>query len=157
MREILFRGKRKDNGEWVEGYLGQDTIIGNGKTWLGYVIKPIPKKLWDFGWFEIDPATIGQYTGLTDKNGKRIFEGDVYQYFDDEIQVVEWSEDFSRIMLHSHGEHEVKNGRKMIKVKHDGWCDLDDYPLEEMEYLGNVHDNPELIGDDRRKEGDSIC
>lgn len=150
MREILFRGKRLDNGEWVEGYLGQDTLIGNNKTWLGYVIRSIPQKLWDCDWFEIDPATIGQYTGLKDKNGKRIFEGDIYKYFDDEIQVVEWSAAFARMMLHTHGEREVKRGRKSIKTIVDGWCDLDDYPLEEMEYLGNIHDNPELL-----KDGDS--
>ena len=147
MREILFRGKRLDNGEWAEGYLGQDTIIGNGNTWLGYVIKPIPKKLWDCDWFEIDPTTIGQYTGLTDKNGAKIFEGDILQFYDDEIQVVEWSEAWSQIMLHTYGEHERKVGRKTVKEKFEGWNDLHDYPLEDMPILGNIHDNPELMKD----------
>lgn len=137
MREYLFRGKRKDNGEWVEGYLGQDTIIGNGKTWLGYVVKPIPQKLWDCDWFEIDPATVGQYTGLKDKNGNRIFEGDIvrFEYTGKNLGV-----EGVETVIFECGKFGVKWGW------HKDFVCLDGFANTTKEIIGNIHDNPELIG-----------
>ena len=67
MREILFRAKRLDNGEWVEGYLYR----------LGETLNPfIMCKNRNGESFEVDPSTVCQYTGLTDRNGKKVFEGD---------------------------------------------------------------------------------
>lgn len=69
MREILFRGKRTDNGEWVQGYLCRYGWIGKEKD---YIIPDYASALYTA---EIDPKTIGQYTGVTDVNGNKIFEG----------------------------------------------------------------------------------
>lgn len=77
MREILFKAKRIDNGEWVEGAYcpsSLDSLLGEMQP------KPNIIKLggeYDGFWFEVIPETVSQYTGLTDKNGKKIFEGDI--------------------------------------------------------------------------------
>jgi len=72
MRTILFRGKRTDNGEWVEGSLGIDN---REEPHSYYIYSPKDYE----ALVKIDPSTIGQFTGLTDKNGKMIFEGDKYK------------------------------------------------------------------------------
>ena len=75
MRDILFRGKRIDNGEWIYGwyYQKQNPLTRDGRP-IKHYISDLPP----FG-AEIDSETVGRYTGLKDKNGKLIFEGDILQ------------------------------------------------------------------------------
>ena len=100
MREILFRGKRLDNGEWVEGWYQPETTIkhwdGRQET-IGFTITYKVEE----GFLEdtlVDTSTVGQYTGLTDKNGKRIFENG-YMIIDKQTYKV----------LFDNGEYILKN------------------------------------------------
>lgn len=123
MREILFRGKRTDNGEWETGSLVvirggcSDEQIYIADKMTGYNT-PVLKK------------TVGQYTGLTDKNGEKIFEGDIVDILteNEEIGVVEYDD----------GGFEVKADGFTVDF-HSNICGTD------LEVIGNIYDNPELL------------
>lgn len=132
MREILFRGKRADNGEWVYG-----------DVWHNYDNEP--RCIKDYcGGNPVDPATVGQYTGKKDKNGKMIFEGDIVDAaaawwdaagpagHESPIITVEWND--------------LNCG---VDPFADYDCDCGVFIMgEECEVIGNIHDNPELLKGD---------
>lgn len=127
MREILFRGKHMHvcpenkhlDGTWVEGYLADENHINDGKYE-----------------FLIDPETICQYTGLTDKNGKKIWENDILEgHLDDKFP-----EDVTREKVIWH-----ESGWKTEEPGCDNKEYLDKFDTENFEIVGNVYDNPELL------------
>ena len=138
MREILFRGKRTNDYEWIEGSLCTtiDFYTISYFDFEGYYIEE-----------KVIPETVGQYTGLTDKNGKKIFEGDMIKPFDDEIDkmVVEFRH--GQFLLCLYGERGY--------MAEYGWEESGNYdcfeaePLssygDDIEVIGNIHDNSELL------------
>ena len=136
-REILFRGKRVDNGEWVYGYLYQDGMIGCNI----FQTKP------HLAAYIVDPSTVCQYTGLTDKNGVKIFEGDVVRmhYFFENYHPVTLGafEDESEIICKL---SVTPLGVYFESANMTGYlCDYLEDPEEELEVIGNIFDNPELL------------
>lgn len=124
MREILFRGKRVDNGEWVYGYPYENYR----NSCLRKLIALPPNEFGRGEYIEVIPETIGQYTGLTDKNGEKIFEGDIFTY----------KEEYAKI--------EYDDDSAMFIIQFDDWyMDFDFLHGHEVEILGNIHDNPELL------------
>lgn len=126
MREIVFRGRRADNGEWVKGNL----VVWNDKSTS---IDDCGDK--DSPFYAVDPKTVGQYTGVKDVNGKRIFEGDICK-----------------------GYNPIHSSRKIYQVAFaDGWFGMFDENgtswspswIEELEVLGNIYDNQELLKEDK--------
>ena len=145
MREILFRGKTFA-GDWVEGFLFQMC----GDCVINWCISRTPICANDYSdilgdWAEILPETVGQYTGLTDKNGKKIFEGDICQ---DEHSVV-------LVLWQSH-----KWCCKVLKgcVLSRGcafplwqWDNCPENGNRQLEVIGNIHDNSELLKGERNE------
>ena len=140
MHEILFRGKRKDNGEWVYGYPVKkiDPLLRTEKWFIlvqeydksGIDGRPTILRV-EMSWYEVLPETVGQYTGLTDKNGKKIFEGDIVTNPKGDIGRVTWYEEHCAFMIYSITENKVY------------WLFDNDFSL--VEIIGNIHDNPELL------------
>ncbi len=136
MREILFRGKREDDGEWIYGSLLIETIQPNsGAEYKSYKISDITRGEFsnDFmsGYEDpVDPDTVGQYTGMTDKNGVKIFEGDCIV-----------------MALHEGGQNGIVTyvrsvASYMIKNEWGTWPITKYYWLK---VIGNIYDNPELL------------
>ena len=136
MREILFRGKRIDNGAWVYGYLASYDLIASEypndvSDAMGKYYDEIPY----VGFVDVDPETVGQYTGLPDKNGKKIFEGDIVTglfSFGMEVKAVVAFQNGAFGLRWSRGGAEQFSAFTSI-------CNM------EFDVIGNIHDNPELL------------
>ena len=127
MREYLFRGKRKDNGEWVEGC----GIIAT-ENWVSIftVIDDIDENSSEVNEFEVLPETVGQFTGLTDKNGKKIFEGDV-------VDILTENEE-AGIVTYDEGCFYVKADGYSVDFRNN-------INGNDLLIIGNIHDNPEIL------------
>lgn len=130
MREILFKAKRIDNGEWVVGQYVNTCYPGNGKE-TGHFIVVYPNE-----YHEIYTSTLCQFTGLFDKNGKKIWENDILMAHLDEsypenvtYETVEWN------VAGWVGRETDSIGRQY----------LDKFDLEHYEVVGNIFENPELL------------
>lgn len=130
MREIIFRGKRLDNGEWIfGGALHQTDYYGeNVDSW--YIIDGTCTNDYDIGYsYAVGPSTIGQYTGRQCKNGK-VFDGDIGKNIDG-VFLVCWDEEKAAFVM------------RFLEYP------FEKLYLEEMyddtEIIGNIHDNPELL------------
>ena len=128
MREILFRAKRVDNGEWVYGnYAFTDT---NGEQHFIFQNKAFEH--------EVHKDTICQYTGLTDKNGNKIWENDILVgHLDDNFP-----EDttYTKVVWHNNGFCTKEQGSEDVLA-------IDEFDQKYFEVCGNIFDNPELIGE----------
>ena len=122
-REILFRGKRIDSGEWVKGYyasIGEYHYILTGRLELVSYL--------GFEHFLVNSETIGRFTGLTDCNDAKIFEGDIVRYG-------------------QRGEVEYNSGSAQFTLNftNSTYEGFDKIPFCDCEVLGNIYDNPELL------------
>lgn len=148
MREILFRGKRTDNGEWIYGY-----YVRADHQWHRYGIHRdwiICGAAANGGWFAIHERhavkgnTVGQYTDLKDKNGKRIFEGDILSIpFEEDRSPYE-----ENSIYYERGEVYFDTERYGWYVRFREYNDeisLWEYDNTDIEVIGNIHDNGELL------------
>ena len=126
MREILFRGKRKDNGKWLYGSLVQH-----------FESVSIIDEYNPFFITEVISETVGQYTGLNDKEGRKIFEGDIV-IWGFEIYIITYIEEYGRFLG---ANREAKYGIT---------------PADELEVIGNIYDNPELFEEENEIKFDDF-
>ena len=120
MREILFRGKANDTKEWIMGDLISHTYE-----------KPNIRSIGSLSSYIVIPETVGQFTGLTDKNGKKIFEGDIIQSLKSSVTgLVQWFPEHSAFMVWCKSANEVGFLYECADI---------------IKVIGNIHDNPELL------------
>lgn len=145
----MFRAKRIDNGEWIYGYLvklGRERLLDPERYGICNKAITIDESgvCYNLKTYEIIPETVGQYTGLTDKNGKKIFEGDIistkYKLGRGSYYVFEvyYNENLCQFAL-------TINSGSYTKNKQYDWLQLTSLKANKVEVIGNIHDNIELL------------
>ena len=126
-REILYRGARMGDGKFVYGSLVFVKENDKSENELPHIVISYGPDTFD--WFEVEPETVGQYTGMTDKTGKKIFEGDIIKWID--------SDGNNRIdkVLFSNG------GFHLCNI----YYNIGGYKGNSLEVIGNIHDNKGLL------------
>lgn len=125
MREILFRAKRLDSGEWIHGDLKHGGYYDRDDMYIGVTLARTVTT------YAVLPETVGQYTGLLDKNGKRIFEGDIMRGVLGDFVVKYYNSG-------------AGFGWENVYDKNN-WGESFTGFADEYEVIGNIHDNPELL------------
>ena len=140
MSEILFRGKRTDNGKWVEGNLFVPDLPNTPtQICIGTNVIRIT--------YDVIPETAGRYTGLTDKNGKKIFEGDIVHLTD-----VRNENEWKAVVVFGNPYGEYSWGWNFLYIGKKPqvntdillWVEMEDVEVY-CEVIGNIYDNPELL------------
>ena len=128
MREIKFRAKRTDTGAWVYGDLQHVQRINTKEQaeQSGRRSEPAVR----IANYDVDEQTIGQYTGLKDKNGREIYEGDILCYRDAKFQ--------THVVFHNGGFY-------FSHFRGTTFTAIGDHEVEKFTVVGNIHDNPELL------------
>ncbi|MDM0609599.1 YopX family protein [Clostridium perfringens] len=155
-REIKFRGKDIKTGKWVYGFYYEVPVSGE-KANIGYIIKEISivekgfnKPFHQLSVIEVDINSVGTYTGMKDVKGQEIYENDILKF----TQLYNISYDTSDDIETKEFYTDVKWEEGCFWIKDDGDDDYRDflgafigdvYPLTDIEVVGNIHDNPELL------------
>lgn len=128
MREIKFRGKRLDNGEWLYGSL----VILNGRYFI----------FDDANRHEVDPATVGEFTGLKDRNGKEVYEGDIIRFSNPYLIISQGKQSFGMVKYYDAlaGFALYNSSEDKFPMECD-WLKIDG----STKVFGNIHDNPEFL------------
>lgn len=133
MREIKFRGKRLADGVWTFGWLA---IEPDGTAWISRYHRRGE-------WEQIEPSTVGEFTGLKDCNGLDIYEGDILkdspdEYFEDSEQlfIVKWFGEYCGFTFHRNNTEIYENSSDLMGISNSSVL---------LELIGNIYENPELL------------
>lgn len=156
MREILFRGKRKTDNKWLYGF---PYITRKNAVKINWYCSEFGSMRTD----EVDPETVGQYTGLTDKNGTKIFEGDIVKFihknklkpYDDLVSP--FYESYSRNYKIEYTNTFARYGLRFINGSIHFPCKQSTLLMHDCEIIGNIYDNPELLGESMKPASKNVA